>query len=112
MIVGPEPFERKAEYNERNSSGMRCMWTATRGTTLAQPLQSMRKAATGSIRFCARGQVFDKGVVKATRARSMALSRGITRRARREHREPGRRIHAAAARDSIRCANWHERTLY
>src|SRR6185369_5863378 len=80
------------------------LWTAPRGTTVAQLMQSMRKAVAGSLRFGKRGRVFDKGVVARKAGGSMALSRSLAGRARRERGEFRRRIYAARTRLAARPA--------
>jgi len=80
------------------------LWIAPRGTTVAQLMQSMRKAVAGSLRFGKRGRVFDKGVVARKAGGSMALSRSLAGRSRRERGEFRRRIYAARTRLAARPA--------
>src|SRR5215475_15514592 len=91
---------------------MCCMRTATRGTTVAQFMQSMRKAAPGSVRFSERVRVFDKRIVEGKAARFMAVSRSLAGGSRRERGEFRRRIHAARARLAARQAAWTERVVH
>src|SRR5436190_11753079 len=91
---------------------MRRVWTATRGTTVAQSLLSMRQAAAGSLRFKARRRDFDKGKFARETAGPVALSRSTASRAGREYRQLRRRIHAARARVAARGSAWVGRTLY
>src|ERR1043166_3264799 len=91
---------------------MCCLWTATRGTTVAQFMQSMRKAAPRSLRFEERVRVFDKGIVERKTRGFMAVSRSLASGSRRERGEFRRRIHAARARLAARQAAWTERVIY
>src|SRR5262245_49792335 len=91
---------------------MCCLWTATRGTTVAQLMHSMRQAAPGSLRFIERGRFFDKRISARKAIGFMALSRSVARRSGREHSQFRRRIHATRARIAARGTPWFERTLY
>src|SRR5262245_52934686 len=91
---------------------MCCLRTATRGTTVAQFMRSMRKAAPGSLRFRARVRVVDKRIVEGKAAGFMAVSRSLAGGSRRERGKFRRRIHAARARLAARQAAWTERVVY
>src|SRR5262244_1301899 len=75
-------------------------------------MQSMRKAAAGSLRFRARGYFFDKRIVEGKAAGFMAVSRSLAGGSRRERGEFRRRIHAARARLAARQAAWTERVVH
>src|ERR1041384_5504883 len=99
----PAVFKRKTnsertEQDERDTSRMRGVRSAPRGTTLAQPLSRVRQTVAGSLRSRTRGGLFDERKFAGKTERSMALPRSAARGARRKHRLARRRLHAALAR--------------
>src|SRR5438105_3290167 len=91
---------------------MRRVWPPSRGTTVAQPLHAMWKAAAGSIQPGTSRTVFDETESEGASAGPVALPRSSARRRRCERDHLGRRLYAARARVAARRVARNERALH
>src|SRR3989442_9625610 len=88
------------------------VWSSSRGTTVAQPLHAMWKAAAGSIQPDTSRTGFDETESEGTSAGPLAIPRSFAGRRRCERDHVGRRLHAARARVAARRVARNERALH
>src|SRR5215208_7564019 len=88
------------------------LWPGARGTSVAQSLSRLRQAFTGSLRFRAQQNDFDKRISGLQAPGSLALSRGAARREGRERNLAWRGLDTAVASQKIRQARQGSRALH
>src|SRR5438067_12919983 len=88
------------------------VWSSSRGTTVAQPLHAVWKAAACSLQPDTSRTVFDKTESKGESAGPLALPRSPAGRRRCERDHVGRRLHAARARVAARRVARHAGALH
>src|SRR2546425_12937259 len=88
------------------------VWSSSRGTTVAQPLHAMWKAAAGSIQPDTSRTVFDETESEGESAGPLAIPRSSAGRKGCERDHVGRRLHAARARVAARHVARHPAAIH